>query len=190
MQPLPVMTQPDPQHEWFVAARGGDREALQHLARFWWPRLKRWALLELGDPTLADDACQEALVRLTREVVNLDDSRPLGAWLRTVVRNCCRNVGRSERRHQQGSPRTGKVVDLERELDLRRGANRMLHAFAQLTPRQREALDWVDRQGLTPTEAAARMDSAPGTVRALLHQGRSALRAHLLDDLHDLVRHR
>jgi len=190
MIPLAAMTQTDPEHELFVRARRGDRDALQDLARSWWPRIKRWALIEVGDDALADDACQETLIRLVRNIATLDPSRPLGGWLRTVVRNCCRDATRGERRHQQAAPRPSNVVDLERALDIRRGAERMVRAFATLTPRQREALDWVDRQGLSPTEAASLMEAAPATVRALLHQGRRTLRTALLDDLGELVRER
>ena len=187
--PLASMSNDATPHQLYVQARRGDRGALQELAREWWPQIKRWALIELGDHALADDACQETLVRLVQHIEALDETRPLGGWLRTVLRNCCRDAARRERRHQK------KVVsvreaggDLERAVDLRRGAKRMLAAFATLTPRQREALDWVDRQGLSPTEAALEMNAAPGTVRVLLHQGRRALRASLIDDLGELVR--
>lgn len=64
----------------------------------------------------------------------------------------------------------------------------MMRAFVQLTPRQREAIDLVDRQGLAPSEAAKQMESAPGTIRALLHKGRRVLRSALRDELIDLVR--
>ena len=56
----------------------------------------------------------------------------------------------------------------------------------------REALDLVDRRGFSPTEAAEQLGVAPSTVRALLHQGRRALRETLLDDpeIASLVRDR
>ena len=188
MKPNTAMTHPPSQPEFLVRAQSGDRDALQELARSWWPRIKRWALLELGDEALADDACQETLVRLMRDAPTLDPARPLGGWLRTVVRNCCRDVRRKERKFLQGAPPPGNVIDLERQLDLRRGAGRMMRAFVQLTPRQREAIDLVDRQGLAPSEAAKQMESAPGTIRALLHKGRRVLRSALRDELIDLVR--
>ena len=188
MKPHPAMPQFTHDHELLVVARLGDRQAMQELARRWWPRIKRWAFIELGDESLAEDACQEALIRLVRKIDTLDLERPLGGWLRTVVRNCCRSARGTEHRHQQSGSRMGTVVDLEHELDMRRGARRMLQRFAQLTPRQREALDLVDRQGFSPKEAAEHMGVESGTVRALLHQGRHALRRDIVDDLSTLVR--
>lgn len=164
-------------------ARGGDADALDQLARAVWPDLRRWALLELGDPASADDACQEALVRLLRHVARLDADRPLEGWLRTVVRSCCRDLRRRQRR-AAAPPEAihpDRRVDLERRVDLNRTARAAVHAFEALTPRQRQALDLVDRQGLSSAEAARVLGVADATVRALLHQGRRALRSSLLD---------
>ena len=41
------------------------------------PRVRRWTLLELGDADRADDAAQEALVRLLRHVRRLEADRSL-----------------------------------------------------------------------------------------------------------------
>ncbi len=173
-------------------AQAGDRGALEQLARVLWPRVRRWALLETGDAAAADDACQEALVKLVRSVKVLRADQPVEGWMRTVVRNCCRDA----RRKAQRAPRPPAVRiatdDLERAIDLVRGARSAVDAFRHLSVRQREALDLVDRLGLTPKEAAQELGVAPGTVRALLHQGRRALRESLLDDpeIASLVRDR
>ncbi len=106
-----------------------------------------------------------------------------------MVRNCCRDQAKRERRFARGVPELRIGRDLEQDLDIRRGADEVVRALAVLSPRQREALDLVDRRGLTPTEASTQMGAAPGTVRALLFQGRRLLRTTLLD-LHDLVRNR
>ncbi len=47
-------------------ARTGDREALGELVALYRHRLKLWALWEVGDFALADHACQETWVSLTK----------------------------------------------------------------------------------------------------------------------------
>ena len=53
-------------------ARSGDESALGELVALYWTRLKLWALWEIGDMSLADDACQETWVRLTLNIDTLD----------------------------------------------------------------------------------------------------------------------
>jgi RNA polymerase sigma-70 factor (ECF subfamily) len=74
----------------------------------------------------------------------------------------------------------GAVETLETATDLRRTVDVALAAFDRLTPRQRQVVDLCDRRDHTPTEAAELLDIAPGTARALLHQGRRAVREAVL----------
>lgn len=187
------MTRPDPELELLRAAQSGDPDAAEALARLMWPRIRRQALVVTGDPVLAEDASQEALLKLLRVLPRFDNSRPLGPWLRTLVRNVCYDQSAARARHDS---RQGTFVDpgtpsrIESRLDLSSAAREALDAFKKLSPRQREALELVDRQGHTPAEAAVLLDISPGTVRALLYQGRRALRAHLThrDDIVALLR--
>jgi RNA polymerase sigma-70 factor, ECF subfamily len=182
-------TAPDPLRDVVRRVRAGEPQALAELAAATWEDLRRWALWEAGDLDLAEDACQDAWIRLTRSADRIDPDRNVRAWLRTIVRNACRTLAARRGREVQLPDEQGPPPTLDRDLDVRRGAARMLEAFATLTPRQREAVDLVDRRGLTPSEAAEVMGAAPGTVRVLLHQGRHALRAHLFaEELRAVVR--
>ena len=162
-------------------AADGDDQALDELARAVWPDIRRWALLELGDAASADDASQETLVRLLRNVRALDAERPIEGWLRTVVRNCCRDLRRREGRAARPVAPEPEANDLDRAVDLRRGARAAIDAYGELTPRQREVWDLIDRQGLPSAEVADTLGIADGTVRALLHQARRALREALIE---------
>ncbi len=174
-------------------AAKGDRSALEALCREIWTDVRRLSLVQLGDPSLADDAAQESLMAVVRNIGRYDPERPFGPWLRTVVRNQCRSAHRkraSRSLAESAGPAASVGHDLERRLDLDRGAKTALAAFSTLTPRQREVVDLCDRQGLSPTDAAAELEIAQGTARALLHQARKALRNRLLKhrpDLLDLV---
>ena len=176
------------------AAGSGDARALEALARRCWPDLRRWALIELGDPVQADDAVQEALVRLMRFADRFDPSRPFRPWLKTLLRRTCHDVRRRAARHDDRSaPEVdiGRSADPGRALDLDRAARRAAAALEDLSPRQRQIWLLCEREGLSAVQAAEQLEVEPGTARALLYQARKALRKRLLLDtpeLHDLVR--
>lgn len=189
-KPPPDPAADDPLRALARRVQAGDPRALAELAAATWGELKQWALWEAGDLHVAEEACQEAWVRLVRSARRIDPDRNVRAWLRAIVRNTCRTLLARGRRHARLPEELyGAGPGLDRDLDVRRGAARMLEAFAGLTPRQREAVDLVDRLGLTASEAAVRMGTEPGTVRVLLHQGRHALRSHLFaSELREVVR--
>lgn len=164
-------------------ATRGDREALRRVLDTWWPRMRRWALVGCGDPTAAEDALQEAVVRVLRFIERFDPERPIGPWLRTLVRNTCRDE--CVRRGQPVEPVDedtfgGDRPSPEHRIDVSRAASAAIAAFAGLSPRQREVVDLVDRQGLTPAEAAAELGLSSGAVRSQLFDARRALRSQLL----------
>ena len=164
-------------------ATHGDRDALRRVLDTWWPRMRRWALLDSGDPNAAEDALQEAVVRVLRFVERFDAERPFGPWLRTIVRNACRDErarrGRSEETVEEDAHGADHPSP-EHRIDLSRAASAAVAAFAGLSPRQREIVDLVDRQGLTPIEAAAALGLSAGAVRSQLFDARRALRSRLL----------
>lgn len=172
-------------------ARAGDRDALGALASAHWRSMRRIAYAELGDRALAEDAVQEALIRLVRFIHTYDPSRPFGAWLRTLVRNAARQararrVRRTHREHAVAAAPQPRA-DPERRLDLVRKASDAFEAFCALPARQRQLVELVDRGGLSPTEAAAELGIAPGSARSQLFAARRALRSRLLDDSEAIV---
>ena len=172
-------------------AQAGDREALEALARQCWPKVRTWALVELGDPVLAEDAAQEALISLVRFLHKYDSNRPFEPWLRTLVRNQCRSVGRKRQRlpdQRLDESRVSVGEDIDRVLDLDGAAREALEAFCLLKPRQRQVIELVDRQDFAPAEVAEALDIPQGTVRSLLHGARKTLRIHLLKHLPELAR--
>ena len=166
------------------AALAGGREALSALASLVWPSVRRWSLLELSDPSLADDASQEALVRMIRHIHGWDPDRPFAPWLHTLVRNAARDTRarRGDVREPAREEERGIEPSHDLRLDLRRTASLALAAFARCSPRQRAALDLCDLQGHTPAEAAEILGVAPGTLRALLHQGRRVVRDAVMSE--------
>jgi len=159
-------------------AVSGDADALESVARTWRDRIRRWAYFELGDAGLAEDAAQDTLVNLILYIHQYDPERPFGPWLRTIVRNCCRKLQGKQVRHAHVGLEESHlrvVPDPTHRIEARRA----VEAFSTLSPRQREVIHLVTRDGMTAAEAARELEIAPATARVLLMRARKAVRQAL-----------
>ncbi len=134
----------------------------------------RTAALILGDPTEAEDATQDALVRAWQGWDRLRDQERAGAWFGRILVNVCRDRLRARR--------TGGVrwlaIDLPAEVAADPGEREALwQALGDLSPEHRIVI--ILRYYLDlPLEAIAERTSAPlGTVKSRLHHALAAVRA-------------
>jgi len=168
--------------EQLIRATQGDRAAIDVVVRAHWKEIRRICWLQLLDRAKAEEASQEAALKLVRFIHRFDPSRDFGRWLRTLVRNVCRDVAAKralEPTELEPQPRRNRV---DRAVDLRRAAQRARAALATLPPRQRELMELVDRQGLSAAEAARQLGLSPSAARGQLSLARRRLRAQLLAD--------
>jgi RNA polymerase sigma-70 factor, ECF subfamily len=89
----------------------------ERLFRALHPQLFRYLHRLTGDPDAAEDAAQEAFVRLTRQSMDEDDVKP---WLFTVATNLVRDQGRKAERHRRlevhvPRPQSGPLPDAATE---------------------------------------------------------------------------
>ena len=169
-----------------MRAVAGEQGALAEIARTWRPRIRRWALLELGDPNLAEDASQEVLVRLIRHIHRYDPARPFGPWLRTIVKNCSHRTRSRYQRRGQTEVQEGhlRVVPTpEQRIDDTRAVAAALSSFQKLSARQREVFHLCTHGGLSAAEAARELGIAASTARVLLFRARRTLRASLQQEV-------
>lgn len=178
---VPGGTEPDLDPELLAGFVAGDRGALRRVAEHYWRPMRRWAWLELRDEQLAEDAVQEALVRILRFHGRYDPRRPLGTWLRTIVRHAARDQRPMHRRVIDFVRTTLRSPEPtpDRQLELVRALDRVDAALEALSPRQRHLMDLCIRQNLSVQEAAAHLDITPSTARVHLHQARQRLKAKL-----------
>jgi RNA polymerase sigma factor (sigma-70 family) len=160
------------------------------------PRLRAVAYRMLGSTGEADDAVQEAWLRLDRAgVEGIDD---LGAWLTTVVARIALNMLRSRSiRHEQtldGFP--DPIVepidgtDPEHEALLADSVGlALLIVLETLGPDERLALVLHDTFGVPFDEIGAILDRSPEAARQLASRGRRRLRDANTPDA-DLVEQR
>ncbi len=131
-------------------------------------------------PDGAEDACQEAWLRAWRAWGSADEAK-IDAWLRTIVRNCCRDgLGRVERTvHPIVEDDLPLVVAAE---DVVLGALEeaaLLARIRRLPEALRETLWLREVQELTYLEIAERQGIPVGTVMSRLHAARAKVRRSL-----------
>lgn len=174
-----------------VAARGGDREAFALLITRHHRVLVALCRRALGDPMLAEDAVQEAVLQAMLGLDRLRRPERFGAWLSGIGLNVCHHVLRERSRGgwsleaiyggRVGPEPTDDGADPAEILDVAEIRGRVHAAVKGLPSGQRAAVVLVYLQGLTQAEAAAVLGVEVGAVKARLHNGRAGLRRRLSD---------
>jgi RNA polymerase sigma-70 factor (ECF subfamily) len=159
-------------------AQRGDREAYELVARGSAQRLYATAHRIVRDPDRADDAVQQTLVAIWRELPSLRDLTRFEAWTyRLVVRFCLlesRRVRRSGVREIAMDDTVPTSSDAYAESDLRDQLDR---ALGLLSPDHRAVVVLHHYAGLSLAEIAAILDVPYGTVGSRLHHAVRSLRS-------------
>jgi RNA polymerase sigma-70 factor (ECF subfamily) len=159
------------------------------------PHLRAVAYRMLGSLTEADDAVQEAWLRMER--TDVGDVRNLGGWLTTVVARICLDVlrARSARREEplEEAPALAALdaVDPEAEAVLADSIGVALLVILQtLNPAERLAFVLHDMFDLPYAEIAPIVGRTANTAAQLAARARRRVRGRTPDSATDLVRQR
>ncbi len=159
-------------------ARGADRAALDRLLGLVADRSYTLARRITGDPHLAEEAVQEAWLRLIATASRYDGAIPFAAWLARLVCAAAIDQRRRTRRRRERredampEPAAPEAVDAEAAAAVR-------DAVDALPDRYRQPVLLHYFAGLTQEEAAHALSVPPGTIAAQLSRARERLRARL-----------
>jgi len=156
------------------AARKGAAGDADRLIRAVWPRAYRIALSVLGEPTLAEDAAQEACAILFRSIKNLRATAAFSVWFYRIV---VREARACERRSRPAADEAASFESEEIDSSLRRID--LLAALRTLTAAQRIVIALYYYAELTTPEIAQALGLADSSVRFHLMRGRRALEKEL-----------
>ena len=119
----------------------------------------------LVDQDLAEDAAQEAFVRIWRNAKQFDPRRGSGAaWMYTIARNSASNLARIRHPVPQETP-----LETYRDVD---PADRfwLETSLARLSEGERTAVELAYFEDLTQSQVAQRLDVPLGTVKARIRR--------------------
>jgi RNA polymerase sigma-70 factor (ECF subfamily) len=162
----------------------GDDEALRRLYREYGRLAFTIAFRILGKEERAEDAVQEAFVRVWKNAATFDPSRAaFSTWLSRVVRNLCIDM----LRRKDPLDRAGALSDVEAWLAYSDPVeptvvNRLTirDAFLQIPATQSRVLEMAYFEGLTHREIAERLEIPEGTVKSRMRLGLQRMRTYLL----------
>lgn len=171
------------QRELVELAIRGDRDAFTALVSASVDRMFAAASLILRDRPTAEDAVQEALTRLWRDLPQLRDATRFDPWLHRLLLRACYDQARARKRRRVEfslipahepvvNDQTGVIADRDA---LERG-------FRRLSVEHRAALVLRHYSRLTVPDMATAMSVPLGTAKSRLHHAERALRAALEAD--------
>lgn len=164
-------------------AMRGDEEAFGALIERHGGTFHAVARRILGDPMLAQDATQQAMLAAWRFLPQVREPDQFEAWAYRLVVNACRNEARRERRHRGVlhllPTDLPSIEDMGSSVATR---DVLSSAFRGLSTEHRTVVVLVHYAGMTPSEAARAMGTPTGTARSRLHYALKQLRAALEAD--------
>jgi RNA polymerase sigma-70 factor (ECF subfamily) len=161
------------------AAAAGEVAAFGRFAHRHTAAVLRYCLLRVGDRHAAEDATQEALLRLYQQVGRRQvPAEPL-PWLLAIARRCCQEAGRKLKRHcavplnAEASPAAEPTGDPLSEVH---------EAMGTLNDFETALLHLKHTEGLRCQEIGRRLGKPLGTVTAALSRAYAKLRAKLREE--------
>jgi len=142
----------------------------------------------LLDPTDAEDAAQDAILRVFDNLRRFDPARAYGAWRNAIVANLCRDRLRSRsarRRLAESVAREPTSLDTFRLPDPQNQAaaaevlDILVASLSRLTPREREVFVLKDLEQQSTPHVASALGVTQSSVRSLLTLARRRLRGIL-----------
>jgi RNA polymerase sigma-70 factor, ECF subfamily len=171
-------------HELLRLHVAGDAEAFGELFRRHRDRLWAVALRTVCDPEEAADALQDAMVSAFRRAADFRGESAVTTWLHRIVVNAA--LDRIRRRAARPAVSAGDEEAFEalvaQDGDPAGTADTRLDvdaALRMLPAQQRAALVVVDMLGFSVADAAAILDTAPGTVKSRCARARARLLPYL-----------
>ena len=159
--------------ELFRLIAEGSESAFQALFARYGAAVYRVCREIVRDPEVAEDAAQEAVVRVWRKAGTVDARRGApAAWLLTVARNAARNVARV---------RVPPPAEVEDTPDTSAGEEAVLDrlwmegALRRLPDDERVAIELAFYGDLSHSQIATRLDEPLGTVKTRIRRGMGRL---------------
>lgn len=170
-----------------LRAKAGDRQAFAMLVDVLYPRSLRFALHMVGNREDAEEAVQDAFVRVWHNLGRFRDDARFEPWLFRILANRCRSLMEKRRRHaavvQYGDvPERGGPI---RENDDRDWTEEIYRVLATLPAEQREAFLLRHVEDMAYEDIAAVTGVGLSALRMRVKRACDVLRARLSEVIRD-----
>ncbi|HAW94735.1 MAG TPA: hypothetical protein DCX60_00520 [Phycisphaerales bacterium] len=164
-------------------AKQGDPSAFAELIESHQERLYRFLLRTTNQTELAEDAVQDAFIRVLRNIDRFDERYRFSTWLFTIARRLLLNSLQKKRPLNAGDwldAASSSVMALSVESDdesEREFASEIIDgAMDALTPHQREIVILYHHKGRSVHQIADLLGMPEGTIKSHLHRARRRMR--------------
>jgi RNA polymerase sigma-70 factor (ECF subfamily) len=182
--------------ELVVAAKAGDREALERLLERHQGSVFRFGMRMCRVEEDAKEVLQETLLAAARTLPDFRGASSVSTWLYTIARSFCIK----QRRRSKFAPEVVESLDggeperaavqvrdparsPDEQLEGRRLEAALEEAIGALDPKYREVLVLRDVEGLSANEVAEVLGLSVEAVKSRLHRARVAVRERLAPEL-------
>ena len=175
----------DPDRDDVARLRKGDPAGLSGLMSRHQDRLFRYLLRLVGDEAVAEDAFQQAWLKVAERIGHYDSSRPFGPWLFAVARNLAldhlrRRQPESLEDVDEPTMPEGPDADPLAHAVARQQGVRLAEMVAALAPLDREVISLRFEEDLDLPQLALTLGVPVPTAKARLYRALARLRGRLL----------
>lgn len=175
-----------------ASARLGDIGAFEELVRRHQDVAFRTAYLILRDPSDAEDAAQEAIVKAYRAIGRFHEGSAFRPWLLKIVSNQALTAARSRKRRGAATERAAAqgplpCPDIDETVIDRERAQLIWRALQSLDEQQRVVVYLRYFLALPERELAEYLGCPAGTVKSRLHRALGRLRSIIASDYPQLM---
>ncbi len=167
-------------------AQRGEVSAYNELVCRHWAGVVGVVYRMCGEPALAEEAAQEAFVRVWQRLADYQPQHAFRAWVYRIAINAALDALRKDRRlvslettEAEQLPARSSSPDPEETVEARQRAEGVQQAILALAPQNRTVLVLREYGGLSYHEIAAALNIPLGTVMSRLNASRGQLRQAL-----------
>ena len=166
----------DPEAELAEDCKSGNVAAYEQLFYSHGARMKSIALNILGNAPDAEDAVQEAFLKIYRNVVQFKGESTFATWIYRILINACYDFARKRRKQEglkselEGNPSLSATSSSDHSLKLI-----LERSLCNLDERMRTVFVLFEAEGFKHREIAQILNIAEGTSKSLLFDARKEL---------------
>lgn len=159
-----------------IAAQAGNKRAFEKLYQYFQQRLLRFAFKQCGNQALAQDATQEAWIRIAKTLRQLDDPRVFRSWAYRIVRWRTIDLIRQLQRQKVKEEQLEQLIEtpvLEKQISDNESITLVINRLPAIE-KQVVHLFYLDE--LSIQEIALILEIPKGTVKSRLSRAREMLK--------------